>query len=79
MLNENIQEVDSSFSYLILTFILFIVAYMLSPLTSNSSKLWGKQKWELDDIEVHKVVNRPMNFLPYLVYGCKTRARFKFD
>ena len=74
MLKENIQEVDSSFSYLTLTFILFIVAYMLSPLTPNNSKLY-----ELDDIEVHKVVNKPMNFSSHLVYGCKTRARFKFD
>ena len=29
-----------------------------------------KKKRELDDVEVHKVINKPINVSPHLVHGC---------
>ena len=50
---------------------------MRSPLSSKSFTLCSK-KLELDDVEVHKVVNKLMNISPRLVHGCKTRVRSRF-
>ena len=53
---------------------------MLSPLGSKNSLLCcKKKKIGLDDVEVLKVVNKPMNVSPHVVHGCETRARSRSD
>ena len=51
-------------------FVLLIDSLLIVPV---------KKKCELNDVEVHKVVNKPMNVSLHLINGCETRARSRFD